>query len=82
VKGKFKMNTKALAMEGGDSGKEILPGKPELSKFYKALTLDANDDDLMPPKKEKLRPSKEQIERIRKWIEQGAEWPNGYEFKK
>ncbi|HEV3027052.1 MAG TPA: c-type cytochrome domain-containing protein [Planctomycetota bacterium] len=82
VKGKFKMNTKALAMEGGDSGKEILPGKPELSKFYKSLTLAADDDDLMPPKKEKVRPTKEQIERVRKWIEQGAEWPEGYEFKK
>jgi uncharacterized membrane protein len=82
VKGKFKMTTKALAMEGGDSGKEILPGKPSLSKFYTSLTLDPKDEDLMPPKKEKLRPSKEQIERVRKWIEQGADWPDGVEFKK
>lgn len=81
VKGKFKMNTKALAMEGGESGKAILPGKPALSKFYTSLT-DPDEDLLMPPPKEKARPTKEQIERVKLWIEQGADWPDGFEFKK
>ena len=81
VKGKFKLNTKALAMEGGESGKAILPGKPALSKFFTSLT-DPDEDLLMPPPKEKARPTKEQIERVRLWIEQGAEWPDGFEFKK
>jgi uncharacterized membrane protein len=81
VKGKFKMNTKTLAMEGGESGKEILPGKPALSKFFTSLT-DPDEDVLMPPPKEKARPSKDQIEKVRSWIEQGAVWPDGYEFKK
>jgi uncharacterized membrane protein len=81
VKGKFKLNTKALAMEGGESGKAILPGKPTLSKFYTSL-VDKDEDVLMPPPKEKVRPSKEQIEKIRLWIEQGADWPDGVEFKK
>ncbi|HLY08835.1 MAG TPA: c-type cytochrome domain-containing protein [Planctomycetota bacterium] len=82
VKGKFKMNTKASAMEGGESGKEILPHKPALSKFYTSLTLEKDNDDLMPPIKEKARPTKEQIERVRKWIEEGADWPDGYEITK
>jgi uncharacterized membrane protein len=81
VKGKFKMNTKALAMEGGESGKAINPTKPSLSKFYTSL-FDPDEDVLMPPPKEKARPSKEQIERVKKWIEQGADWPDGFEFKK
>jgi uncharacterized membrane protein len=81
VKGKFKLNTKALAMEGGESGKAILPGKPTLSKFYTSL-IDKDEDVLMPPPKEKTRPSKEQIEKVRVWIEQGADWPDGVEFKK
>lgn len=82
VKGKFKLNTKALAMEGGESGKAILPGKPTLSKFYTLMTLAADDEELMPPPKEKARPTKEQIERVKKWIEEGADWPDGVEFKK
>jgi len=81
VKGKFKMNTKALAFEGGESGKAILPGKSSISKFYTSL-VDPDEDIVMPPPKEKARPSKEQIERVKLWIEQGAEWPDGFEFKK
>lgn len=81
VKGKFKLNTKALAMEGGESGKAILPGKPGQSKFYTSLT-DRDEDVLMPPPKEKVRPTKEQIEKVRLWIEQGATWTDGVEFRK
>jgi uncharacterized membrane protein len=81
VKGKFKLNTKKDAFEGGESGKAINPGKPTLSKFYTSL-VDPDEDVLMPPPKEKVRPSKEQIEKVRKWIEQGADWPEGIEFKK
>jgi hypothetical protein len=47
-----------------------------------SLTLEKDNDDLMPPVKEKARPTKEQIERVKKWIEEGAEWPDGFEFKK
>lgn len=83
VKGKFNLSSKKTAFEQAESGKAILPGKPaELSKFYKSMTLDKGDDDLMPPIKEKARPTKAQIERVRLWIEQGANWPDGYEFKK
>jgi len=81
VKGKFKLNTKALAMEGGESGKAILPGKPEISKFYTSL-VDGDEDVVMPPPKEKARPTKEQIEKVKLWILQGADWPDGVEFKK
>jgi uncharacterized membrane protein len=82
VKGKFNLGSKKTAFDEAESGKAILPRKPDLSKFYKSMTLDTSDDDVMPPVKEKARPTKEQIERVKKWIEQGAEWPDGYEFKK
>jgi uncharacterized membrane protein len=82
VKGKLKLNTKALAMEGGQGGKSIIPGKASLSSFYTALVADPESDQYMPPPKEKARPTKEQIERVKKWIEEGADWPDGYEFTK
>jgi len=82
VKGKFNLATKKTALAEAESGKAILPGKPTLSKFYTAMTLEKDNEDLMPPIKEKARPTKDQIERIKKWIEQGADWPDGFEFKK
>lgn len=82
VKGKFKLSTKHDAIETpAESGKAIIPGKPSNSKFYTSL-IDTNEDDVMPPIKEKNRPTKEQIELLRKWIEQGAVWPDGFEIKK
>lgn len=82
VKGKFKLNTRADAFAQAASGKAIIPNKPTLSKFYTSLIADPESDEYMPPPKEKARPTKEQIERVKLWIEQGAEWPEGIEFKK
>jgi uncharacterized membrane protein len=82
VKGKFNLSSKKTAFAEAESGKAILPGKPTLSKFYTSMAADKEADDLMPPIKEKARPSKDQIERVKKWIEEGAEWPDGFEFKK
>jgi len=82
VKGKFNLSSKKTAFEQAESGKAILPGKPTLSKLYTSMTAEKDNDDLMPPIKEKVRPSKEQIEKVRLWIEQGADWPEGVEFKK
>jgi uncharacterized membrane protein len=82
IKGKLELNTKALAMKGGQGGKFINPGKPTISSFYSSLIADPESDQYMPPPKEKVRPTKEQIERIKKWIEEGADWPDGFEFKK
>jgi uncharacterized membrane protein len=82
VKGKFKLNTKELAFSEAASGKAILPGKSTISKFYTSLVADPESDEYMPPPKEKARPTKEQIEIVKKWIDQGAEWPDGFEFKK
>lgn len=82
VKGKFKLNTKTTAFDEAATGKAIIPGKSSISKFYTSLIADPDSDEYMPPPKEKARPSKEQIERVKLWIEQGAEWPDGFEFKK
>ncbi|MFO0811335.1 MAG: SUMF1/EgtB/PvdO family nonheme iron enzyme [Gemmataceae bacterium] len=49
--------------------KTVLPGEPGKSKLYKRLT---NEDDPMPPEAETVRPSKEDIALVRKWIAAGA----------
>lgn len=47
--------------------KKINPKNPERSRIYAVMT-----DDIMPPEGEKPRPSKAEIEIVRKWIEAGA----------
>lgn len=48
----------------------IVPGKPDTSMVWKVVAVDRS-----MPKKGRPRPSKEEIDRLRHWIESGAEFP-------
>ena len=75
--GEFDISTKATAMKGGEKGEDdIVVGKPEGSRVYKLITLSADDKKLMPPVNKGGPLSKEQIETLKNWIAQGAEWPD------
>jgi formylglycine-generating enzyme required for sulfatase activity len=78
-KGDFQMQTRALAIKGGERGVGFVPGKPAESRLYTSTILPAGHDDIMPPKGDPL--TKNQTEVLRKWIEQGGEWPEGIELK-
>lgn len=71
-KGELRMDDAKLFMEGGESGKAIEAGKPGDSKLVELISLDAEHDDVMPPKDGPL--PKEDIEAIKKWIEEGADF--------
>jgi mono/diheme cytochrome c family protein len=68
--GRFDVATMATILKGGRSGAVLVPGKPEESRLYEAVTWE-NEDLQMPPP-EKL--SDEAIEAIRAWIAGGAVW--------
>lgn len=72
-KGKFRLDGKEAAMRGGESGKAILPGHAKESPLYTML-LAAAEDDRMPKRAGPLPVA--QIELIRRWIDEGAEWPD------
>jgi len=78
IKGKLLLDTKTNAMKGGKKGMDIVPGQPDKSRFY-TLLINPNDDERMPDQSDPL--PKEQIELIRKWIEQDAIWPDGVTIK-
>ena len=62
--------------EGGRSS-IIIPGEPELSELYRRITsTDEDEDELfrMPPVLHAEALATEDIDVIRRWIEQGAEW--------
>ncbi|HEV3026744.1 MAG TPA: PSD1 and planctomycete cytochrome C domain-containing protein, partial [Planctomycetota bacterium] len=71
-KGQLRLDLKAMAFRGGAGGKAILPGRSAESPLYKLL-VDADDDVRMPQKAPRL--GEEQIGLVRRWIDEGARWP-------
>ncbi len=71
--GMLRLDARALAMKGGVSGPVILPGMSERSEIIKRLT-NQNPDERMPFRGEPLPGA--QIDLIRRWIDEGATWPD------
>src|SRR3954468_24146363 len=63
---------KTAAMKGGDDGKVIEPGHSADSKLIQ-LVEGRDADKVMPPKGQRL--NGDQISLLRRWIDQGADWP-------
>ena len=73
LKGKLDLRSRAAAIKGGESGEPaIVPGQPEKSSIYRAVTWE--DDALQMPPKENDRLTAAQVELIRRWIAAGAKW--------
>lgn len=71
-KGNLRLDSRAAALKGGDTGPAVVPGKLKESLLVDAI----NYGDLyqMPPKS-KL--PAEEIAALTKWVEMGAPWPAG-----
>ena len=68
----LRLDQKAAALGGGDSGPVIVPGKSEESRLIHAVAW-VRGDLKMPKKGERLTP--EQVGILRAWIDQGASYP-------
>ncbi|MBX9581061.1 MAG: DUF1549 domain-containing protein, partial [Gemmataceae bacterium] len=73
-KGGLRLDRKADALAGGDSGLALAPGKPADSLLLKLVGGD-DPDRVMPPTGERLTAA--QVAALRAWVEQGAKWPVG-----
>ncbi len=69
----LRLDGKELAMKGGISGAVIIPGNSKDSRLMKRV-LGEGDEARMPLGGAPLKAN--QIELIRKWIDEGAEWPD------
>ena len=80
--GEVRLDTKELAFQAASvTGRAIVPGKPERSSLYTTSVVPDDDLTAMPPRdRDKL--TAPQAEQIRRWIEQGAEWPEGVTLKR
>ena len=73
-KGGLRLDRRKDALQGGDSGKVILPGKASESILIRNISgIDA--DNVMPPKGKGEPVSEKQVALLRAWIDAGAAWP-------
>jgi mono/diheme cytochrome c family protein len=76
----LRLDTRETAVKPAESGATaIVPGKPEESELVKRL-LATDPDDVMPPAKlhKTIKPA--QIETIKRWIAEGAEYQGHWAF--
>lgn len=80
--GKFRLDRKKDAFKGLESGIgfAIVPGEPAQSEIFDRANRADNDKRKMPPTGKGKPLAKEQIELLRKWIEQGADWKEHWAY--
>jgi len=76
----LRLDTRETAVKPAESGEiAIVPGKPEASELVKRLTT-TDKDDIMPPRKLHKTITPAQIEKVKLWIAQGAEYQGHWAF--
>jgi hypothetical protein len=71
-KGGLRLDRKADALRGGDSGTVIVPGKAAESLLIRKVS-SKDADERMPPTGDPLKA--DEVDRLRRWIDRGADWP-------
>lgn len=73
--GGLNLQNREHAMQSRKQGTVIVPKVPGRSLFYITLTLPAKDNKAMPATAHRL--PHDEIEAVRHWILEGADWPDG-----
>lgn len=76
-KGKLRLDSREAWLKGGDNGPVYTAGDAEKSDFFQRVSPAEDQDDVMPPKGKADHLTAAQIERVKRWINEGAEWPEG-----
>lgn len=72
-KGKLRLDEPPFIDKGGEEGKVLIAGNAGESEMIKRLLLPLDNKDHMPPK-QKLQPSKAEIELLSWWVASGADY--------
>lgn len=79
-KAKLCLDQKDEAFKVSKAGPPIIkPGDARQSELIRRITTD-DPDDRMPPPKSNLSLTGDEIELLRRWVEQGAEWSKHWSF--
>ncbi len=74
----FNLETREKAFRLGPTGRFIVPGSPESSRLWHLIATghpERIDEDLMPSNGPRLTDVEKNV--LYRWIEQGADWPDG-----
>lgn len=81
AKGGLSLTTRKAALKTLESGSPgVVPGKPERSEILARLNA-SHGDDVMPPLKKAKRPKPEEIDKVRRWIAEGANWAEHWAYR-
>ncbi|TWT29887.1 PSD1 and planctomycete cytochrome C domain-containing protein [Blastopirellula retiformator] len=76
----LQIDTREGALSEADSGMAaIVPGKPDESELLRRV-MSTDEFEVMPPEGKPLK--KEEIDLLRQWISEGAEWKKHWAFEK
>ncbi|GDY23197.1 chromosome segregation protein [Verrucomicrobiota bacterium] len=78
-KADLRLDTREGAFRIKNGKTVILPGKASQSDLYRRLVA-TDPDDLMPPPKSHRKLTPEQIDLVRRWIDEGANWSQHWAF--
>ncbi len=78
AKGGLRLDLKSAALLGGDNGNAIVPNQSAKSLLVQRIV--SRDEDSMPRDGDPL--SDAQVSLIKRWIDQGANWPDGVDKAK
>jgi formylglycine-generating enzyme required for sulfatase activity len=78
--GNYSMETKADAFKAHGAKQRVSSGHPEDSQVFTLTQRPVSDDKVMPPK-ERPRLTAEEMNTIKTWIAEGADWPDGVKLK-
>ena len=79
-KAKLRLDTKEGAFQSLDDGMFVIkPGNLAKSELIRRITT-SDPDDVMPPPSSHLTLSRDEVELLKRWVQQGAEWKNHWAF--
>jgi formylglycine-generating enzyme required for sulfatase activity len=81
AEGEFNLASRQSAFESGANAPSVIPFNAAESPIFKLVSLSKDDPALMPPADQGGPLSKEDMETLRQWIDQGAIWPKDIELK-
>jgi mono/diheme cytochrome c family protein len=78
---KLRLDVQDGAFAERASGRTIVPGDPQNSLLYQRIAQESDTRRMPPPRLSKKTLSPEQIDVLRRWIEEGASWDQHWSFK-